>query len=199
MIAAIRGSFLAGFLAAGLLASGCGSSSSTTNPDGLAEGFMGTWDIQGSTTSFSLSCPASTDIGTVSFPIWTELELDHGVLSDLADVSKACVPPGITFDVDKKGLTASAVNPDPFSGNAPLCEFVLGNDTAGNPVFIDFSFSSLTITKLADSGTGKAPRVLFAGSAMGPLMRFDSSGKLGATDTCTYDGSGDIFQRMTQP
>ena len=191
------------FLVAGLLGSGCGSSSSG-NSDGVAEGFMGTWELDGTNTSFTLTCPNTQAIGTLLFPIWTELDLDHGVLAPLTDVSNACVPPGMSFDVDSGGITASVVTPDPYSGGPALCRFSLGSDSYGVPAYIDFSFSSLTITKLPDSGSGKAPRVLFGGSAMGPLMMGDQTvqDNLVMTDTCTYMnyvGGGDIFHRTTQP
>jgi hypothetical protein len=160
---------------------------------------MGRWEIEGSTTSFTLACPSDPNIGSVNFPIWTQIDLDHGVLSDLADVSNVCVPPGINFSVDSKGITATAMDPDPYTMAAPLCELVIGSDTNGNPVYIDFSFSSLTFTKLADSGTGKAPRALFSGSASGPEMLADASGNYSSNGTCTYSGSGDIFHRTTRP
>jgi hypothetical protein len=187
------------FLIAGLLAAGC-SSSSSGNPDGVAEAFMGRWDIEGTSSSFSLACPATFQ-SALNIPVWTELDFDHGVLSDLVDVSTACSSPGIGFDVDKSGVTAQAVNPDPFTGVAPLCRLVVGTDTNGLPIFIDFSFSSLTITKLAASGTDKAPRVLYGGQASGPLMQDDgtNTGTNVQIDTCTYSGPGDSFHRTTQP
>jgi len=186
------------FLIAGLVAAGCGSSSSG-NPDGVAEPYMGHWEIEGSSSSFTLNCPAT--VGSLSFPIWSELELDHGVLSDLVDVSSACSSPGMGFDVDKGGVTAQVVNPDPFTGAAPLCRLVVAVDANGLPVFIDFSFSSLTITKLAAAGTDKAPRILYGGAATGPLMEDDGSGTGNNVqiDSCTYSGPGDSFHRTTQP
>jgi hypothetical protein len=185
-------------LAAGLAAAGCGGSSSS-NPDGLAEGFIGHWEVEGATTSYTLTCPNT--VGAVSFPIWTDLVLEHGVLSDLTDVSTACAPPGMSFDVDKKGVVATVVAPDPYTSNAPLCRFVVGSDSNGLPVYIDFSFTSLTFTKLQDSGTGAAPRALWGGAAAGPLMEDDgtNTGNLVQADSCTYSGSGDIFHRTTQP
>jgi hypothetical protein len=189
--------FKGAFLLAGLLAAGC-SSSSSGNSDGVAEAFMGHWEIDGMTTSFTVTCP-NTGMGT--FAIWQELDLDHGVLADLTDVSNACVPPGMSFDVDKAGVTASVVAPDPYTGSAPLCRYVLGADSNGNPVFIDFSFSDLTMTKLQASSASKAPRLLLAGTASGPLMQDDgtNTGNSVAVDTCTIIGSGDIFHRTTQP
>lgn len=189
--------FKGAFLLAGLLGAGCGSSSSS-NPDGVAEAFMGRWDIDGATSSFQLTCP-QTGMGT--FPIWSELDLDHGVLADLTDISTACVAPGMSFDVEKGGTTASVVNPDPYTGNAPLCRYVLGTDQNGNPAFIDFTFSELTITKLQASSTSKAPRVLLEGTASGPLMQDDGTnmGNFVQSDTCTITGSGDVFHRTTQP
>jgi len=189
--------FLGGLLLAGLLAAGCGSSSSG-NSDGVAEAFMGVWDIEGSTTSFTVTCQTA---GTGSFAIWQELDLDHGVLADLTDVSGACVPPGMSFDVDKTGVTASLVNPDPYTGSAPLCRYVLGTDSNGNPAFIDFTFSDLSFTKLQASSTSKAPRLLLAGDGSGPFMQDDGTnmGNYVQVDTCTISGNGDIFHRTTQP
>jgi hypothetical protein len=190
----IRGAFLTTCV----LAAGCGGGSGGPS-DGLAEAFLGHWEIESSTSSFTISCPNT--LGSGAFPIWTELVLDHGVLSDLTDTSTACAAPGISFDVDSKGVVATAVNPDPYSGAAPLCQWVLGPDQNGFPIFINFSFSVLTITKLASSGTGMAPKILFAGNASGPLMQDDGTGT-GTnvmTDTCTYGGSGDVFHRTTQP
>ena len=185
-----------GFLLAGLLVAGCGGSSSG-NPDGVAEAFMGHWEAEGATSSFTLTCQMA---GMGTFPIWGELDLDHGVLSDLTDVSTACVPPGMSFNVDKTGVSAAVVNPDPYTGNPSDCQVVLGNDSYGNPVYIDFTFSDLTITKLQPSSTSKAPRVLLAGTATGAWMQEDPTAHtFSQVDTCTYSGTGDIFHRTTQP
>jgi len=116
-------------------------------------------------------------------------------------VSSVCSSPGIGFDVEKGGVTAQAVNPDPFTQKAPLCELVVALDANGLPVFIDFSFTNLTITKLPLSSTDKAPRALYGGAAMGPLMEDDGtgSGTNMQIDTCSYSGPGDSFHRTTQP
>jgi hypothetical protein len=183
-------------LTASLLALGCGGGSSSST-DGAAAAFMGHWALEGTTTSFSITCP--TLAATGAQVVWTELVLDHGVLADLTDVSTACVTPGISFDI--AGDEASAVNPDPYTGNAPLCRSILGNDANGIPIFIDLTFSALTITKLQASTTEKAPRVLYAGTASGPLMEDDGTGTgtFKTADTCTYAGTGDVFHRTTQP
>ena len=181
-----------------LLAVGCGGGSSGSS-DGAAAAFMGHWELEGTTTSFTITCPQT--VGSVAFPIWTELILDHGVLTDLSDVSTACSAPGINYDLDSKGVEASAVDPDPYTMAAPLCHWVLGADSNGLPVFIDFTFSALTITKLQTSSSDKAPRVLYAGTATGPLMQDDgtASGNFVTADTCSYNGVGDVFHRTTQP
>jgi hypothetical protein len=186
------------FLTVSLLALGCGGGSGGSS-DGAAAAFMGHWEIEGATSSFTISCPAT--VGSVAFPIWTELVLDHGVLTDLTDVSTACSAPGINYDIDSKGTMATAVNPDPYTGNAPLCHWILGADANGLPVFIDLTFTDLTITKLQASASDKAPRVLYGGSASGPLMQDDgtASGNFVTADTCTYSGAGDVFHRTTQP
>lgn len=185
------------FLVAGMLAAGCGSSSSG-NSDGVAEAFIGHWEPEGSTTSFTVTC-ASMGMGNI--PIWNEVELDHGVLADLTDVSNACVPPGMSFNVDKTGVTASVLNPDPYTGNMPECRYVVGSDSNGIPAYIDFTFSDLTITKLQASSTSKAPRILLAGTASGGFMQDDGTGtgNYVQSDTCSYSGTGDIFHRTTQP
>jgi hypothetical protein len=186
------------FLTASLLVLGCGGSSSS-DPDGKAGAFMGHWEIEGATSSFTINCPAT--LGSVAFPIWTELVLDHGVLTDLTDVSTACSAPGMSFNIDSKGVVASVVDPDPYTGNPPLCHWVLFADSNGLPVFIDWTFTDLTITKLQTSSSEKAPRVLFGGMAMGPLMNDDGSGtgNFVTADTCSYSGTGDVFHRTTQP
>jgi hypothetical protein len=182
-------------LMATLFGLGCGGSGGDS--DGAAAAFMGHWEIEGATTSFTIICPTLGVTGAQV--IWTELVLDHGVLADLTDVSTACVTPGISFDV--AGVAASAVNPDPYTGNAPLCRSILANDPNGLPIFIDLSFSDLTITKLQTSTTEKAPRVLFAGTASGPLMEDDGTGtgNFAPVDTCSLSGTGDVFHRTTQP
>jgi hypothetical protein len=185
-------------LAAALLALGCGGGSGGSS-DGAAAAFMGHWELEGATTSFIITCPTVGVSGAQV--VWTELVLDHGVLADLTDVSTACVTPGISFDLDAKGVVASAVNPDPYTGNAPLCRSILGNDSNGNPVFIDLTFTDLAITKLQTSSTEKAPRVLFGGTGTGALMADDGTGtgNFVAVDTCSYTGTGDVFHRTTQP
>jgi hypothetical protein len=185
-------------LTACLLAAGCGGGSSSDS-DGAAAAFMGHWEMEGATSSFTISCPLT--VGSVVFPIWTELVLDHGVLTDLTDVSTACSAPGIDYNIDSKGVEASAPNPDPYTGNPPLCHWVLGADQNGLPVWVDFTFTALTITKLQTSTTEKAPRVLYAGTATGPLMQDDgtASGNFVTADTCSYSGTGDVFHRTTQP
>ena len=184
-------------LTASLLTLGCGGGGSSDS-DGAAAAFMGHWALEGATTSFSITCPTLGASG--SQVVWTELVLDHGVLAALTDVSTACVTPGISFNI--AGDEASAVNPDPYTGNAPLCRAIVANDANGIPVFIDLSFTDLTITKLQASSTEKAPRVLFAGTASGPLMEDDGSGtgNFVTADTCTYSSTtGDFFHRTTQP
>ena len=184
------------FLAAGLLVLGCGGGSGG-NSDGAAAAFMGHWALEGTSTSFKISCP-TLNISGPQF-VWTELAFEHGVLADLTDVSTGCVTPGISFDI--AGDVASAVNPDPYTGNAPLCRSVLANDANGLPIFIDLTFSALTITKIQAATTDKAPRVLFGGTASGPLMEDDGTGmgNFVTVDTCSYSGSGDVFHRTTQP
>jgi len=175
---------------------GCGGGSGGSS-DGAAAAFMGHWALEGDTTSFKITCPTLSIAGPQF--VWTELVLDHGVLADLTDVSTACVTPGISFDI--AGDVASAVNPDPYTGNAPLCRSVVANDANGFPVFIDLTFSALTITKLQTATTEKAPRVLFGGTASGPLMEDDGTGmgNFVTVDTCSYTGTGDVFHRTTQP
>ena len=188
----------AALLTASILAAGCGGGSSG-DPDGAAAAFMGHWEIEGATTSFTIICPTIAVSGAQV--VWTELVLDHGALADLTDVSTACITPGISFDIDSKGVVASAVNPDPYTGNAPFCRSIVANDPNGLPIFIDLTFTDLTITKLQTSTTEKAPRVLFAGTASGPLMEDDGSGmgNFVPADTCSYTGTGDVFHRTTQP
>jgi hypothetical protein len=185
-------------LTACLLAAGCGGGSSSDS-DGAAAAFMGHWELDGATSSFTLNCPAT--IGSVAFPIWPELVLDHGVLTDLTDVSTTCAAPGLDYIVDSKGIEADVANPDPYTGNPPLCHWVFTSDSNGLPVYIDFTFSALSITKLQTSSTEKAPRVLYAGTATGPLMEDDgtATGNFVTADTCSYTGTGDVFHRTTQP
>jgi hypothetical protein len=183
-------------LAASLLALGCGGGSGG-NSDGAAAAFMGHWEIEGTTTSFKITCPTIGVSGAQV--VWTELVLDHGVLADLTDVSTACIAPGISFDVDSAGVSASAVDPDPYTGNPPFCRTILGNDSNGSPVFIDLTFTDLTITKLQTSASEKAPRVLYSGTGSGALMADDGTGNFVTVDTCSYSGSGDVFHRTTQP
>jgi hypothetical protein len=185
-------------LTACLLGAGCGGGSSGDS-DGAAAAFMGHWEIEGTTTSFTITCPTIAISGAQV--VWTELVLDHGALADLTDVSTACVTPGISFDVDSKGVVASAVNPDPYTGSAPLCRAIVADDMNGIPIYIDLTFTALSITKLQASSTDKEAKVLYAGTASGPLMEDDGTGtgNFVTADTCSYTGTGDVFHRTTQP
>jgi hypothetical protein len=189
-------------LAAAVLgAIGCGGSSSSTNA-GPAEKFIGRWSIVGTTTTFGLNCP-NTFTAPISFPNWTELIFDRGVLTDVTETSPACSAPGLSFNSDTKGTVLSVVNPDPYTSLPPDCSLTIGSDANGIPVFLDLIFTNLTFTQLA-AVQGQAPQALLAGTASGKVTRDDGSAATGPpnfvqSDTCTYSGSGDKFQRMTQP
>jgi hypothetical protein len=194
-----RGATMLGALAltaCGALA-GCGGSSSSSSL-GPAGNFIGRWELDGTTSTFSINCPTSMLSGAAA--IWVELVFDHGVLSDLSETSGACLAPGIAFDVDSKGTVATVSNPDPYTGMAPVCSLVIGNDTAGLPVYLDLTFTNLTFTSLA-AVKDQAPTALLSGTATGAIVQDDGSGmgRLVQTDTCTYSGTADRYHRMSRP
>jgi hypothetical protein len=188
--AARLGAFLASASAA-LLGAGCGSSSS-----GSSSAFTGNWELDSTTSSFTLSCPHTTGLESVPQAVlWTELVFDTGVLTPITEASGTCGP-GLAFDASSTALTLS--NPDPYTNQAPECDLSLGADANGNSTFLALSFSTLTFTLLSPM-KGEAPKGLLAANATGQVLQQDPiTGAFSATDSCTYVGAGDIFHRMTK-
>lgn len=178
-------------VSAALLGAGCGSSSS-----GSGSAFTGNWELDSSTSSFTLTCPATPGLQNVpNALLWTELVFDTGVLTPITEASGTCGP-GLAFNASNSALTLA--NPDPYTTQPPVCDISLGADANGNATFLELSFSSLTFTLLSPM-KGEAPKGLLAANATGQVLQQDPiTGGFNAVDTCTYVGAGDIFHRMTK-
>ena len=175
---------------------GCGGGDGGTDL-GPGGPFLGRWQIDASST-FMINCPMVMLSGNA--PVWTELVFEKGVLTDVTEASATCIPPGLSFDVASGGLAMGVVNPDPYTGAAPLCSLTLGSDAMGFPVYLDLTFTALEFT-LLQAVAGQAPTALLSGTATGVIAQENGTGTgtYVAVDTCTYSGSGDTFYRMSQP
>lgn len=180
------------------LAGGCGSDGGGSASLGPAGKFLGRWELDGTTSTFAINCPATMLGGAAA--IWGEMVFEKGVLTDATETSGACLPPGLAFDADKTGVILSVANPDPYTGAAPICSLNLGTDANGFPAFLDLTFSALDLT-LLQVVANQPPKAILAGAATGVISQEDGSGtgRYVQVDTCTYSGTGDTYHRMSQP
>jgi hypothetical protein len=174
---------------------GCGGDGGSVSL-GPAGKFLGRWQRVPGMSTFRINCPATMISGEAL--IWPELVFERGTLTDASEASGNCLPPGMSFDVEADGVTLSAPNPDPYTDAPPICTITLGTDTAGLPVFLDFTFSALDFTML-QAVAGQAPSALLSGTAAGGIFQADSAGAYVQIDACTYSGTGDTYYRMSQP
>ena len=121
------------------------------------------------------------------------------MLTDLSEQSGTCLVPGVSFDVDSKGVTATVANPNPYTGTLPICSLAIAADSAGFTVFLDLSFTALTFTAAAPVAD-QAPTAFLAGTATGAILQDDGTGTGGLvqTDSCSYSGTGDRYHRMSK-
>ena len=165
--------FAAIALGCGSLLAGCGSDS---DPPPYGE-FTGIWDLEfpADGRPYKTTCADPMD-GTQQLGVsFQGMRFERGTLTDLVETAWEC---RITYDV--QGKTALAANPDPYTGLAPECSFLLGffNDAAG--------------TEIAVFGTVQpADRWNFALDAAqpgkAPSATFDVSGRVIRTDIPVVD------------
>jgi hypothetical protein len=183
-----------------VLAGACGGSSGPNL--GPAAKFLGRWEIDftSSGTTFAIECPTSM-ITTRAYLVWGEMVFEKGVLSDATESSGGCLPPGLAFDVGTGGSALTLSDPDPYTGAPSVCTRTIGADANMIPIFLDLSFSALTLT-LLEAVAGEAPKALLSGAATGQIVQDDGTrtGNFVVVDTsCIYSGTGDTFHRMSQP
>jgi hypothetical protein len=182
-------------LVAGCLLAGCGGSSSGSNL-GPAGKFIGRWSLDTINTTFGITCTQGS--GSVNF--WSELDFEHGVLSDVSETSPTCLAPGLALDVDSSGAVLGISNPDPYTGQTPLCSIGLGADANGLTVYLDLTVTAFDFTLLAPV-KNKAPTALLSITATGAIVQDDGTGmgNYVQSDTCSYSGTNDTYHRMSQP
>jgi hypothetical protein len=176
---------------------GCGDSSSGTTA-GPGAKFLGRWELDGTSSTFTLSCQNRGVINNL--PFWTEMLFEEGVLTDVSEVSPVCFQPGLSFDVDSTKNAVGLVTPDPYRtapDNMPTCELSGGTDANGNQLFLVLNFDSASFTRLQQTA-GQAPKGLWAANGSGSIIAIDTTGAASTDDTCTYIGSGDTFHQMTK-
>lgn len=177
---------------------GCGSDSGTTV--GPEEKFLGRWELDSAMSTFSLNC---TTLGQVTdFPVWVELEFEHGTLTDVSETSRACAQPGLSFSLGAGNTSLTLATPDPYRmapNNMATCAVDVGTDANGNRQNLVFTFQTATFT-LTQTAAGQAPQGVWAASGSGTLFSVDAmTGAASTADTCTYGGTGDNFHQMTRP
>ncbi|HEY7370895.1 MAG TPA: hypothetical protein VIF57_01870 [Polyangia bacterium] len=179
-------------------AGGCGSDGGGSASLGPAGKFLGRWELDGTSSTFTINCPASMLAGAAA--LWGEMVFEKGVLTDATETSGNCLPPGLAFDVDKTGVILSVSNPDPYTGMAPVCSVPIGTDAGGHTVFLDMSFTALDFTLLQTTAK-QAPKAMLSGTGTGAIAQDDGTGtgNYVQVDTCTYSGTGDVYHRMSQP
>lgn len=171
---------LAALIGTGVLAVGCGSSSD----DGAFDEFVGTWTIEPTTSHFVLNCPFLTT--PFEFPLWSAMDLQEGVLSDLVELNGAC-----PFYFDVNGKVATVPNPDPYTKAAPICRIDESSDTV--IAFLEFQPSSWKINLLAPE-KGQPPRAQMIGNARVPFITIDAAGEPmpDPAGPCTYVVNADL-------
>ena len=203
--ARLRAALYAGATLATVGFAGCGSSSSNEEP--FAD-YQGVWTVD--TDQSTLSCPQSMEIGTdgmMPFSPWTAsplpnvktgtVTLEAGVLADLVQTQGVCA---FNFDVMTKTATATVLNPDPYSGQAPACiipvTFVEGGNFVPAPALTQVigETSRVTLTpgagqlsfQLLEPQKGQAPTAQLLGSANAQLVLEDIDGVLVTLPPCTF-------------
>jgi hypothetical protein len=182
------GAFLV-LAAAALLGAGCGGSSSS---GGKGSAFEGRWDLDSPSSSFTLNCQTAGPL--TNFGLWFELVFEQGVLTDISETSGVCSQ-GLALDASATAL--DIVNPDPYTGQEPDCDTSVGTDSNGNPIILELTYDMLSFTLLSQKA-GEAPKGVLAATGSGQVFQVDSTGNFAVVDTCTYQGTGDIFHRMTK-
>jgi hypothetical protein len=145
--------------------------------------------------------------GMMPFSPWTAsplpnvktgtVTLEAGVLADLVQTQGVCA---FNFDVMTKTATATVLNPDPYSGQAPACiipvTFVEGGNFVPAPALTQVigETSRVTLTpgagqlsfQLLEPQKGQAPTAQLLGSANAQLVLEDIDGVLVTLPPCTF-------------
>ena len=124
--------------ACGLLA-GCGGSSGARSAGRRrSSSAAGSW-ITSVTARSASTAPPPFRIRRP--PLWNELPLEQGTLTDITETSGFCLPNDLSFNLDKDGVTLAIANPDPFTGMAPICAFQVSATQ-----FVEIDFTTFTFT-----------------------------------------------------
>ena len=174
------------------LAAGCGSDSTTAEP---FDEYTGRWQQSMDATQaskFQLDCAERTPPLSIDFPLFTQLTLEAGTISDLYE---SAGPGDCQFYfsvVPKKGMS-SIVNPDPITAMAPLC--FINVNTAADPLTGDTIQTFLVVTpttwnfNLKAPVKGKPPGAQLLTTAQVSITDFDSDTspptQVGS-ENCTY-------------
>ncbi len=174
---------------------------------GPTDAFVGHWEkvFEPAASGFGLVCTDTNfaDYNISSLLIWPSIEFEHGVATDLIELSGNC--PALNWDIS--GKAATLPNPDPITDNEPACGFDISwQDTVTgfiNPglVIISPKPADWKFTLLGTKNASGAPLAELAGSADVDILLLDETGAAivsMATPACSYAGT-DTYFRLTQP
>jgi hypothetical protein len=170
----------------GAALAGCGSSSDGAQP--FPE-FEGKWIVDVDTSA--VSCPQTMSFGTVAFSPWSmsgtlpgmilgSVTLEAGVSTDLVETSGQC-----SFGFDVKGKYAVVSNPDPFTGQVPICPIPVNGD--GSSVVLGAPSAAQPLTFQLDKPVPKMAQVAFiVGATDATVTIADLNGNLTPFPPCTF-------------
>lgn len=167
---------VAALLAAGLVA-GCGSSDDEPFQD-----YVGIWQIDFEESQFTLNCPEPNTASSGEIPLWDQVVIERGTLTDLVETSGSCP---MKMDVKGGVAIAAVADPDPFTGASPVCR-LNASDPPGL-IFADIRPSfELRVLK---PEKGKAPRAQLVSGTQAGTLTFVTVGADGTEipdPACTY-------------
>jgi hypothetical protein len=183
----------------------CGGSDGNGGP---TDAFVGRWiwskafDTPTPASGFDLACtdPNFTMFNT-DFLVWSEMSFEHGVATDLLELSGNCT---LSWDIDGSGKAAIVPDPDPIIGQPPGCVVSLtyldGDVEAPAAMLIEPpSGDNFKFSLLGTKNAAGAPEAELRGMASVTIQRLNAGGMLFETATpCSYAGM-DTFFRLTQP
>jgi len=177
----------------------CGSDSSPT------DAFVGRWIkvFEPAASGFGLVCTDAnfSDYNISDLLIWTSIEFEHGVATDLIETSGNC--PILNWDIN--GKTATVPNPDPVIDDLPACGFDINYQDAAQQILpglvVIQPTASFKFTLTGKKNASGAPLAELNGTADVDILKLDATGTTIVSQTnppCSYAGT-DTYFRLTQP
>jgi hypothetical protein len=157
---------------------------------GALEPYAGLWQLEAAPAPVQqLTCPSDMTDGP--FPLWVELSIEPGAITDLVELASPCV-----FHYQVAGKTANLVNPDPFTMMAPSC--LLGFTDIEDTLDIVPNVTSWALTLQDPLSQGGPPRMVLSGTAAVTISPFDpTTGAPLPTVACNYNVNS-TFAKVTR-